>query len=228
MAIRELELRKFTPEEYLAIDRASVEKSQYLDGQIFDMDGNLRRFTTDEPFSIERDTDERSEYILGTLCNQERSTPEHNIITCNIMAALHGQFRGTPNLVFAGGIRISTAPGLLACPDATVVCGEVRLHNRRPDAITNPTVIIEVMPRIRAKDARGRRLDHYKRIDSLTNYLLVAENRPLIEQCYRQPDGEWNITVTEGLTRQVNVGSVGCVLKLADVYDRIEFGAGAE
>jgi Uma2 family endonuclease len=39
MAIRELELRRFTPEEYLAIEREAAERSQYICGQIYNMAG---------------------------------------------------------------------------------------------------------------------------------------------------------------------------------------------
>jgi hypothetical protein len=58
----------------------------------------------------------------------------------------------------------------------------------------------------------------------LTEYLLVSQDRPLIERFMLRQDGEWGIAppVAE-LDDSVEVVSIGCVLPLKEVYDRIVF-----
>lgn len=223
MAIRELERQRFTLEEYLEIDRNSVDRSQYLDGRILDMDGNARRFTAEKPFSVERDAVERSEYVKGTLCNRDRGTITHNTITCNIISSLHSQLRDTPHRLYAGRLSVGVAPGLLACPDATVVSGMVELQDEDSDIVMNPTVIVEVMPIISGALCLSNRIEHFRHIATLTDYIVVAEHRSRAEHYEREPNGEWYSALIESPSFRLDIESIGCVLDSADIYDGITF-----
>jgi Uma2 family endonuclease len=104
-----------------------------------------------------------------------------------------------------------------------VVCGELKFHDKRRDTITNAAVIVEVLSKSTERFDRGRKFELYKEIETLTDYLLVAQDAPRIEHYRRQPGGEWVLTVAEGLHGTVDIPSIGCELLLSDVYDRIIF-----
>jgi hypothetical protein len=57
----------------------------------------------------------------------------------------------------------------------------------------------------------------------LTDYLLASQTAPIIEHFSRQLDGSWSYKIYQGLDRSVTIESIGCELRLADVYDRINF-----
>ena len=50
------------------------------------------------------------------------------------------------------------------------------------------------------------------------------KDQPRIEHYTRQPDGSWTYRSTNGLDGVVQIPSIGCTLKLAEVYDRVVFG----
>lgn len=119
--------------------------------------------------------------------------------------------------------RYSTK-GLYSFPDLVVVCGEPQVYAEFSDVLMNPRVIIEVLsPNTEAFD-RGVKFVHYRTyLASLIDYLVVAQNRPLIEHFARGPNGQWVIATATDLSESVKLASIDCVLPLAEVYDQIVF-----
>jgi Uma2 family endonuclease len=71
---------------------------------------------------------------------------------------------------------------------------------------------------------RGEKFRRYRQWNpTLQDYLLVSQDKPLLEHFHRQPSGSWSYDCHEGLESKVLITSISCVLKLADVYDRIVF-----
>jgi Uma2 family endonuclease len=91
--------------------------------------------------------------------------------------------------------------------------------------IINPKVIIEVAsPSTGALD-RGEKFRRYRTHNSsLTDYLIVAQNRPFIEHFALREDGQWVIapSIIE-LSDSIHIASIDCALRLAEVYDRVGF-----
>lgn len=69
---------------------------------------------------------------------------------------------------------------------------------------------------------RGEKSFHYRRIPSLKEYLLVAQDRVHIERYVRQPDGQWVLTDYTQSDRAVPLESLGVELPIAQVYEGIE------
>src|SRR5262249_30832982 len=88
----------------------------------------------------------------------------------------------------------------------------------------NPTVIVEVLsPSTEAFD-RGEKFRRYRTwLPTLTDYVLVAQDHPLIDHYHRQEDGTWALRPLEGLQTHMHLGMIGCTVLLADVYERIVF-----
>ncbi len=57
-----------------------------------------------------------------------------------------------------------------------VVCGELELYQKRNDTTTNPVLIVE-----EAKD-RGDKMLAYRTLSSLKAYVLVSQDKALVEQ----------------------------------------------
>jgi Uma2 family endonuclease len=74
---------------------------------------------------------------------------------------------------------------------------------------------------------RGRKFQHYKSIESLREYLLVASDHMHADLYTRQADGRWLLTSVDKLEDSLTLESVGAQLTLADVYEKVEWGVKA-
>jgi hypothetical protein len=52
---------------------------------------------------------------------------------------------------------------------------------------------------------------------------LVSQTKPRIDHFHRRAGGEWVYSLVNSLEDSLRLDSVGCVLQLTDVYDRIVF-----
>jgi Uma2 family endonuclease len=113
---------------------------------------------------------------------------------------------------------------LFSYPDLTVVCGEPRFLDRHKDVLVNPTAIFEVLsPSTEAYD-RGEKFMRYRNfIETLVDYLLVSQIRPLIDHFVRRPDGQWLYSSVDELSGSVEIASIGCRLDLVEIYARVDF-----
>jgi Uma2 family endonuclease len=118
-------------------------------------------------------------------------------------------------------VRVS-ATGLYTYPDVVAACGERRFLDERRDTLLNPSLLVEVLsPSTEAYD-RGRKFEHYRSIESLREYLLVASDRVHAELYTRQPDGRWLLTSADRLEDSLDLESVGCRLALLDLYEKTD------
>jgi Uma2 family endonuclease len=187
-------------------------------------------FTPEEYLALERESDIRHEYLDGLIYAMAGESFEHSTIGSNINAALNYQLRGKPCRSLQPNMKVySRLPtdtglkGLFAYPDGLVVCGQPVFHDAHRDVLINPQVIIEVLSKSTEGYDRGEKFARYRQHGSFTDYLLVSQYYPCTEHFTRQPSGEWIYTYETKLEGSVIVASIGCELRLAEVYDRIEF-----
>jgi len=183
-----------------------------------------KTFITPEQYlEIERKAEFRSEYYNGEMFAMAGAKRPHNLIKMNVGAELHQQLRARPCEVSSSDQRVLVAPtGLYTYPDIVVVCGEPRYLDGELDTLLNPMVIVEVLsPTTEAYD-RGRKFGHYRMIESLRAYLMVASELISAELYTRQPDNLWALTKASRLEDAIEIESIGCRLKLADIYEKVE------
>ena len=186
--------RYYTPEEYLAQEREAEYKSEYIAGQVVAMSGVIR---------------------------------EHSLINSNLVRVLSSQLLDRPCEVHASDMRVKVgakvnARSLYTYPDIAVVCGDVQFEDDQVDTLLNPTLIIEVLsPSTEAYD-RGAKFGYYRRLASLREYMLVAQDKMLVEHFVREDDG-WLLTETTDPAAVVRLPSIGCEVPLAEVYRKIVF-----
>ncbi|HEV3199194.1 MAG TPA: Uma2 family endonuclease [Bryobacteraceae bacterium] len=133
------------------------------------------------------------------------------------------QVRSRPCRVYSGETRVQVTPtGLYVYPDVIVVCGEPQFRDERRDTLLNPNLIVEVLSESTEAYDRGKKFEHYRTLESFTEYLLIASDRVSAELFTRQPDGRWLLSTAGSLQESLELLSVGCRLTLADVYEKVE------
>ena len=106
--------------------------------------------------------------------------------------------------------------------DVLVVCGKLVFHDQFKDVVLNPKVIIEVLsPSTEAYD-RGEKFASYRQLESLTDYLLISQDKPLIEH-YVRHGKFWMLSEESDLVNSIVLESIECSLPLKDVYARVQF-----
>ncbi|MGH9428371.1 MAG: Uma2 family endonuclease, partial [Terriglobia bacterium] len=129
-----------------------------------------------------------------------------------------------PCKTYPSDMRLKVAPtGLYTYPDVMVVCGKALLDDEEQDTLLNPTLIIEVLSPSTEIADRGSKSGHYRKLESLQEYLLVSQTKPHVEHYSRHPDHRWLLSEAEGLQSEVRLSSVECVLPLSEIYDKVEF-----
>jgi Uma2 family endonuclease len=178
----------------------------------------------EEYLAVERESDTKSEYYDGVVYAMTGARINHIRIVTNLTVELATQLRGRRCDVLSNEMKVRLQNSRkFFYPDVTVVCGEPLFHDEREDIILNPLLVIEVLSKSTEAFDRGAKFQAYQTLDSLKEYVLVAQDKPIIEQYVRQSDGKWTYTALVGLENSLTLPSVECTLNLSAVYDKVDF-----
>lgn len=196
------------------------------------------RHTVEEYLALERNSEDRHEYLDGQIFAMAGESPEHADICSNLVIHLGTRLRDTNCRVRSKDTKVRSGlpsvsrrsnKGLFSYPDIVVICGEPQYYDEHRDVVINPSVIIEVLSdSTEAFDRGGKFLRYQSWNPSLTDYILVSQLDVILEHYARQPDGSWSYYPYKGLDVSVFIKSIGCTLRLAEVYDRVVFPAELE
>jgi Uma2 family endonuclease len=180
--------------------------------------------SVDDYFAIERQSDERHEYHNGTIVAMVGASLVHNQIQINLIASLKPQLRSNGCSGFGSALRVQARDRRTYCyPDLSVVCGKPELMPFRPDTLVNPVLVIEILSPSTERHDRGQKFAHYRQIASLREYVLIAQDRPMIAHYVRQDSGSWLWSAVEGLTATITFPTIGATVALAEIYDEVAF-----
>lgn len=183
-----------------------------------------RLATPEEYLAAERVAETRSEYFAGEILAMTGASRVHNVIAGNIHGLMWTHLRGRPCEAYIGDMRVKVSTsGGYTYPDVVVVCGEPCFEDVHVDTLLNPTLIVEVLSPSTERYDRGRKLEHYRKIPSLAEYVLVSQDARRIEWYTRQEGEFWFYRDTQEGQQTVEFASIGCILSLDEVYDRITF-----
>ena len=181
--------------------------------------------TYEDYLAREAASDVRHAFHDGEMFAMAGGTPAHALLGANASAALRAALADKP--CFASGsdqrVRVDAENAVYA--DAVVVCPPMAPSPSDPDAITNPTVIVEVLSPSSASWDRDGKFKLYGRLASLQHYLLVAATHWEIDHFRRLPDGTWRVS-SHGPGESLDLDAIGVRLQVDDVYAKIEAAGG--
>ena len=154
--------------------------------------GQHAHYTRAEYISFERASNAKHEYLNGVIYAMAGGSPEHAARAVNISTLLNVGLRGKPCAVYSSDLRIRVVDtGLEAYPDVTVVCGKSELDPEDAHVVTNPVVLVEVASPSTEEYDSGSKLEHYKRIPTLREVVIVSYREKLVAVIRREESGEW-------------------------------------
>lgn len=179
--------------------------------------------TPQEYLAIEREAEFKSEYWNGEMFAMAARGEPHADICVNVIAQMWQQLRAGPCKIYSQDMRVRTSSNLYTYPDGVVVCGERLFLDGGRDTLLNPNLIVEVLSDGAEGNDRGAKFEQYRTIKPLREYLMLASDRIHAELFTRQPNGQWTLSEWNAPEDVVPLESCDCRLKLADVYEKVEF-----
>jgi Uma2 family endonuclease len=169
--------------------------------------------------ALEESSNVKHEFLDGQIYGMAGGTPEHAALAAAVIGLLFEQLRGGPCRAHDADLRVRVLEtGLATYPDVTVVCGPLERDPEDENAVTNPTLIVEILSRSTEQYDRGDKFEHYKRIPSLLQYVLVSHREREMEVWTRAGASEWTRSVA-GDGQRADLASVGAHLEVRDLYD---------
>lgn len=129
------------------------------------------------------------EYCEGVIYALAGGTPTHAQLSAAIIVALHRVLPKSCRLSTSDmKVRIE-ASDLSTFPDVSVVCGEPTVSTIDANALTNPSILVEVTSKSTEDYDRGDKLSHYKQIPALRAVLFVSHRTRTITRVERTATG---------------------------------------
>jgi Uma2 family endonuclease len=186
----------------------------------------LPRFSVDEYLEMDRRSDLPLEYHEGEVFPIAVGGLWHGVIGSNVSSALGQKLKEKP-CRSATAVRLRPLPRKYLYPDLLVYCGKAQFL---PDGETleSPIVVFEVLSPSTHDYDYGEKFGLYRKISSLREYVLIQQDRALVEVYRLIADRKWELSSYSGLGEQFPLESLGITLTSAEIYEGVEFPLNAE
>ena len=147
----------------------------------------------------------------------------HAVIQVNVLCRLAAAVdRDRVDLIHYG-LASRTPGGSYYYPDLALAPRPPELE-RHPagdnDFLLNPSVLIEIVAPPTARVDRGEKRRAYRTIPTVTDYLLIDQDRPRVAHLRRDGDG-WDERTADGPAAVVALAEPAVSLTLANIYARV-------
>lgn len=185
-----------------------------------------RRYTLEKYLRREERSQERHEYFDGIIVPVPLAKGPHNIITANIIVALGNALQAADKdyTLFTNSQKVylpSLNFGLY--PDALVISEKPIYWDDNEVLLINPLLIVEVLSRSTRTYDRGEKFSEYKTLPTFREYVLIEQNKYVVETRFREEPDLWREKTYTDITDRIMLRSIGCSIALSDLYRKIQF-----
>ena len=161
----------------------------------------------------------RHEYVAGHVYAMAGAGEAHNRISLNIAFHLRSATRGTPCAVFISDMKVRVAAhDAFYYPDVSMTCDP---DDRESLYKELPCLVVEVLSPSTELIDRREKLIAYRSLASLRYYLLVSQDRRLIEIHDLRPDGGWRHRILDGEGELEIQCDLSIRLSMTDIYEDV-------
>ena len=180
-----------------------------------------RTFSLDAYMAWEAEQVDRHEYLNGEVFAMTGAKDAHNTIALNVASHLRSALRGTPCRAFIADMKLRVdAADAVFYPDLLITCDP---RDRTPEADTakrHPTVLVEILSDSTAAYDRGLKFEHYRRIETLKEVLLIEQDRRHVDLYRKEADARW-VLESFGPEGQFELTSLGVSLGMDVIYEDV-------
>jgi Uma2 family endonuclease len=179
----------------------------------------VHRYTYADYVAIELTSSTKHEFLDGEIYAMAGGSEEHSALAAEVLRVLGNAIGDRPCRAHTSDLRIYVeAAGLATFPDGSVICGPLEQHPPSPIATAlNPSVLLEVTSDSSEEYDTGTKLELYRTIPSLREYVVVSHRERRIT-VHRRTDGEGWVTRVAIAGGRVAAESLGCELVVDQIY----------
>lgn len=185
----------------------------------------LHRYTYADYVALELSSPTKHEFYDGEIYAMAGGTEEHSALAAEVLRALGNAIGDRRCRAHTSDLRIYVeTAGLATFPDGTVICGALEQHGPSPSATAlNPSILVEVTSDSSEEYDLGMKLEAYRTIPSLREYIVVSHRERRITVHGRSEDGPWmtRVAISGG---SVSVDSLGVTLRVDEIYRGSKIG----
>lgn len=178
------------------------------------------RLTLQEYFEWEVQQDCKYEYVNGEVYAMTGGTIPHSAIAVNLLAVLRPHVRKRACQVLSSDAKVAISkngPGFY--PDLQITCDP--RDRGAIEAIHHPCIIVEVLSPSTESYDRGDKFAHYRRLETLREYVLISSDHVNVEIFRLNDRQKWELTpYAAGETVQFTSIDFECPIEL--LYEDIE------
>ena len=179
----------------------------------------LHRYTYADYVALEQTSSTKHEFLGGEIYAMVGGSEEHSALSAEILRLLGNALGDRPCRAHTSDLRVYVeSVGLATFPDGAVICGPFVQHEPSPTSTAlNPLILVEVTSDSSEHYDTGFKLDAYRSIPSLHDYVIVSHRERRMTVHHRESDNRWTATVgIRGGT--VEVRSLGARIAVDEVY----------
>lgn len=184
-----------------------------------------KNYTIAEYLELEEVSEFKHEYHGGKVVAMTGGTLNHSLIGGNIITALNNALaKKNKNCLVTNSdakVYIDDANAFVY-PDAMLICEPPRYHQRDKNAIINPVLIVEVLSKSTGHYDRGEKFHKYCALPSFKEYVLIDQDKPVVDTLYKADEKYWRMVTTIGMDKQIELHSIGCTISLETIYRNIQ------
>ncbi len=182
-----------------------------------------KRLTEDEYLVIENEAEFKSEFYNGEMFAMSGASRHHNDLQINLICELHARLKGGKCKVYGSDLRVKVKrTGLYTYPDVVITCDPEIEKKLGVETLLNPRVIFEILSKTTESYDRGTKFQQFQRLPSVKEYVLVTQDRMVIERYVRQADETWVLKTFDDPKGSFALATVKVKIPLVEIYRGVE------
>jgi Uma2 family endonuclease len=172
---------------------------------------------------LDRQSERPNEYHDSRMVPIEAATINHGRIQGNLYTGLRERLKDTSCEAFLSSVRVSIPRfKRYTYPDLIVSRGTLELEDENRDTLLNPAVLFEILSPSTAGFDRGEKFALYRSIPSLKEYVMVSQDRVMVERYRRENEQNWHLEAISQLDATLRLEAVPEAIPLREIYDKVE------
>ncbi|MEL6591136.1 MAG: Uma2 family endonuclease [Bacteroidota bacterium] len=184
-----------------------------------------RPYTVEEYLAMElAEPEAKYEYVDGVLYNMTGGTIQHGLLISNALYWIKAGIRekGLPCKTFGGDVKVLVEEAnAYLYPDVFVVCGKIDDRKHPNQAIRNPKLIVEVLSKSTQGYDHSQKFRLYRSNPDFEEYVMIDQEKALIESYYRISEDHWQISTIIGLDKSLELRSLELAIAMKDLYEDV-------
>jgi Uma2 family endonuclease len=173
-----------------------------------------RYISESEYLEIEQHSDIKHEYINGEIWAMAGASLAHNILTSNVSRYFGNHLEGTRCTAVSSDLKVK-ADCSFFYPDVVVLCSD----ENDDFYIEQPLILVEVLSKSTEKFDKTLKMECYKTLPSLQEYVLVEQDKVEIMVCRRSKNWAAEFFF---LGDYVTFESIGLTIAVETIYQRVK------